>query len=149
MHRRRAFTLVEVLVVVAIIGVLASIAVPMFQRAQLQAKRSEVPTLLAGILDATTAWRVAHDEPLETPDDKFFPDPDPGRQARAWVTGTAFDDLGWAPDGEVRGSYAFKYADSERYEAYGLSDVDGDGDMSWWTADHDQGVRMVTGSETY
>jgi prepilin-type N-terminal cleavage/methylation domain-containing protein len=49
----KGFTLIELMIVVSIIGVLASIAVPGFQGFVLKSKRAERDTLMRGILDAS------------------------------------------------------------------------------------------------
>ncbi len=57
---RKGFSLVELMVVVAIIGILATIAVPNFQRFQARAKQSNARVELSGIYTAQKAFHVEY-----------------------------------------------------------------------------------------
>ena len=53
---KKGFTLIELMIVVAIIGILAAIAIPNFLRFQAKSKQSEAKTNLGGIFTAQTAY---------------------------------------------------------------------------------------------
>ncbi|GEM_PF-2385805 len=63
MQRRkvRGFTLIEVMLVVAIIGIMASIAIPLFQRYSLRARTAERSLIQGKIEDSLVAFVGEHD----------------------------------------------------------------------------------------
>ena len=61
MFNKKGFTLVELMIVVAIIGILAAIAIPNFVDMQYRAKRAEVPSNVDGIKTAQIAYDAAFD----------------------------------------------------------------------------------------
>ncbi len=56
MRNKKGFTLIELMIVVAIIGILAAIAIPNFLKFQAKSKQSEAKTNLKGIYTAETAY---------------------------------------------------------------------------------------------
>jgi len=56
LRSKKGFTLIELMIVVAIIGILAAIAIPNFLRFQAKSKQSEAKTNLGGIFTAQTAY---------------------------------------------------------------------------------------------
>lgn len=56
LHDNKGFTLIELMIVVAIIGILAAIAIPNFLKYQAKSKQSEAKTNLKGIFTSETAY---------------------------------------------------------------------------------------------
>ena len=88
LKRQKGFTLIELMIVVAIIGILAAIAIPNFLKFQARAKQSEAKSNLKGIY---TALRTYYAE------NTFY--------APCGATGTS-GFCGWAPDG---GNQRYRY----------------------------------------
>lgn len=100
----RAVTLVELMIAVGIVAILAAIAVPELQMMQLKAKRAEIYPNLSGIRDAAIAYIAAHDE---IPAQAIQAPSWPKKTKQEWTGGSPWDEMGWAPDGDVYGSYSF------------------------------------------
>jgi prepilin-type N-terminal cleavage/methylation domain-containing protein len=146
MYNKKGFTLVELMIVVAIIGILAAIAIPNFTAMQYKSKRAEVPSNVDGIKTAEVAYEAAFDTYVE--ESSYQPDADVGKAERAWEAGSAFDTLGWAPDGKVRGAYRVYNYDTDFY-VYGMCDVDGDSETSSYVASEKANAVMSTENDVY
>lgn len=59
--KSKGFTLIELMIVVAIIGILAAIAIPNFMNYQCKAKQTEAKSNLGSIRTNMEAYRAEHD----------------------------------------------------------------------------------------
>ncbi len=71
-NSKKGFTLIELMIVVAIIGILAAIAIPNFLNYQCKAKQSEAKSNLGNIRTQQEAFRAENDTYADTVADVGF-----------------------------------------------------------------------------
>ena len=154
LRNAKGFTLIELMIVVAIIGILAAIAIPSFLAMQLRSKRSELPTNLDGIRTAEKAYFAEWDSFTTA---ALTPAAQPTRSAVDFTGGglSAFQQLGWTADGKVRGQYSTTAVDggvvaaNHNFTADATSDVDGNGTTAKYTCNKDVKSNMTTANDVY
>lgn len=142
----RAFTLVELMIVVAIIGVLSVVAIPSFQRYQLRAKTSEAITNIAAI--ALTQKAYFADKGSYANATSPVPAIIPGNTRTTWASSAEFDALGWTAEGPVYFQYLFTADDHGRgrFTIEAAGDLDADGTASYFGYVYPSGGAGIDGA---
>ncbi|MBW2713505.1 MAG: prepilin-type N-terminal cleavage/methylation domain-containing protein [Deltaproteobacteria bacterium] len=109
MKRESGFTLIELMIVVAIIGILSAIAIPNFVKFQLRSKTSEAKVNLKAIVVAEDAYYAEFGTYVPN-NPSLLPGLLSGQKV-AWevaegVDRTGFNLIGWEPAGDVYFAYA-------------------------------------------
>jgi prepilin-type N-terminal cleavage/methylation domain-containing protein len=133
----RGFTLIELMVVVAIIGILAAVAGPAYLKYQLNARRAEAYTNLAALATSQKAYYAEFNdfigvvaEPLGSTGEV----PSAAKRDSSSVE-AAFQTVGWLPDGDVYFDYDTNTSDTgcpcvSCFTAAAYGDTDSNGILS-------------------
>ncbi len=140
-RKRHGFSLIELMIVVALIGILAAVGVAGFSRYQLRTKRSEAFVNLASLRKMQLAYfheAGAFIDAPSSPGMAGFPSSDKqnwkqGGGSFSPVAG-GFSNLGWEPEGPTYFDYdtnaVFNPAGGWAVTAAAYGDTDGDGTIS-------------------
>jgi type IV pilus assembly protein PilA len=120
-RKEKGFTLIELMIVVAIIGILAAIAIPNFLRYQAKAKQSEAKTNLGGIYTSEIAYKAEYDK-------------------YEGVIGS----LDWAASGSTRYIYLITAADTTMFTAEASGNIDNDTTNDVWRIDETKQLANST-----
>jgi type IV pilus assembly protein PilA len=137
LRTRKGFTLVELMIVVAIIGILAAIAIPNFLQFRMKAKTSEAKSNLGAIRSTQVAY-VAEWNSYVGGLTAWTPDRTIGATAAAkisWNASSRFSILGFAPEGNVYFSYNMLGADYPitGFTSNAFGDLDSNGTGTDWS----------------
>ncbi len=160
---RKGFTLIELMIVVAIIGVLAAIAIPNFVRYQLRSKTSEARTNMGGIRTAQTSFQSTEDNYANVT--TVTPPALSGTVKQAWSLAvcdtmcnrtatdmcTSFECIGYRPDGDVYYQYESNHraaaaAVTPEFAIGAEADLDGDmnnGQFSYGSDNQNSGSAVI------
>ncbi len=137
-RRKSGFTLVELMIVVAMIGLLSALAIPSFSRYQNRARRSESHTNLASLAKAQKSYYAEYGIFIGAqmvPSTATGKNPGPERRDSSTV-GPAFSQVGWYPEGNIFFDYdtntgGFSSCNCKTcFTSTAYGDVDGDGAIS-------------------
>lgn len=148
-HGRRGVTLVELVIVVAIVGILATIAIPAWREMQARSKHAEAYEVLEGVRRAV----ASHDDSIgalgENAD--YCPDNIPNTTPRAqWADNpncSGFAALPLDVNAALYGSYRLVATTGDCYLAEAIFDTDGDGILATFSVDcHGTWTRPADGA---
>jgi len=126
LHKSEGFSLVELMIVVAIMAILAAIAIPSYLNFQMKARESEARTNLAAIKTCEESYKAETDQYRTC---AAYPAAVPSATSTAWVAADAgnFTVIGFNPSGSVRYQYSVPTATAGTFfEGRAVGDLDGD-----------------------
>ncbi len=102
-HRNSGFTLIELMIVVAIISIIASIAIPAFYGYKYKASMAEAQSSIGAIKTLETAYAT---DSFNYVSSAWLPNIVPGLNRIPWQTGNYLDIIGFTMKGDVHFRYS-------------------------------------------
>jgi prepilin-type N-terminal cleavage/methylation domain-containing protein len=109
---KKGFTLIELMIVVAIIGILASIAIPNYLLYSAKSRQVEAKTNLGAIYMSQMAYRAEYD-----------------------IYAAVLGSLDWAPAGSTKYAYGIIAATANAFSAEASGNIDADASIDVWIID--------------
>jgi prepilin-type N-terminal cleavage/methylation domain-containing protein len=126
---RRGFSIIELMIVVCIIGLLATVALPEFQNILLRSKQAERDMMMNSVIRVLNEYVAAHGGQFPggaVPDLPFNPTVVPNGSKQRFERGVGrWDDLGWVPDGMLFYRYEIRMS-GEDLLVTAAADLNGD-----------------------
>jgi prepilin-type N-terminal cleavage/methylation domain-containing protein len=129
-RKHRGFTLVELMIVVAIIGLLATVAIPEFQNFMLRTKKAERDAMISSLMRTVNDYWTAHNALPggATPDLPQNPPEPPDGTKRAFSRSVGqWSALGWIPDGHLYYRYDVTRPSDTELQVTAKADLDHNG----------------------
>ena len=129
-NNQKGFTLIELMIVVAIIGILAAIAIPNFLNYQLKAKTAEAKTNIGAIRTSQDSYKAENDVYLDCAANTGTFNTG---QKQTWtiVAASGFDTIGFEPSGDVYYQYEAAGDGTTDLDVCITATADLDGDTSF------------------
>jgi len=150
MKNNKGFTLIELMIVVAIIGILAAVAIPNYSRFQIKAKETEAKLNLKSIELGQEAYFIEYDGYVRQTSSLGKAPTNAKQEWKSDVTGTGFAVIGWQPkDGMIYYQYALAAGTGAGYTATATGDLDGIGEKSIWTVTDNAHPEKTSAKDRY
>ena len=144
---QKGFTLIELMIVVAIIGILSAIAIPNFMIFRLRAKTAEAKSNLGSIRTCEESYRAENDVYFAV---TRYPSALATGSSDAWVrTSTEFSAIGFAPSGRVYYDYSVDGIGADTFTAHAYGDLDDDDEEAEYQITPNTNIINIAGNNIY